>query len=349
MMMRSAGTVCVLSALLVTAACTTDVAPESKTSGDPETIAESANELVTYDLAYSANGYFPNEHLCNAASTAIKVRAPDAAGPYPVLIYNPGTGERHDDVLGMAIINEAARQGFFAASIAYSNATLPAFCGAGLGWHKARCAYSTSVASSATNVICSHPKANCAAGIVTVGFSQGGALAALARNFDVRVRGAWTMGFANRTWTGGHEPCFEQGTGGFGTNASRVLKNNRLVVFRGGHEQIAGAPIPAAWLNQTTGRTCTDATIDCRHSTEGWGWYRVTDGELDSQYNANQHCFQLAADLFFGVKIDCPGTNLNRRIDPKWGALPPALTYPSGVYKNVKWLKDKILPLGQQI
>jgi hypothetical protein len=35
-------------------------------------------------------------------------------------------------------------------------------------------------------------------------------------------------------------------------------------------------------------------------------------------------------------------------VDPKFNAAPPATTYPSGAYQNLQWLKNTILPLGNQ-
>jgi hypothetical protein len=35
-------------------------------------------------------------------------------------------------------------------------------------------------------------------------------------------------------------------------------------------------------------------------------------------------------------------------VDPKFAAVPPATVYPSGMYANLQWLKNTILPLGDQ-
>lgn len=89
-----------------------------------------------------------------------------------------------------------------------------------VGAFKARCAYSTSFnPQSAIRELCAPAKAGCSThGIVTAGFSQGGVLAALARNYDTRVRGTWAMGFADVDIFGTNQRCFDQGSGALGTN-----------------------------------------------------------------------------------------------------------------------------------
>ena len=177
--------------------------------------------------------------------------------------------------------------------------------------------------------------------IYTAGFSQGGNIAALARNFDTRVRGAWTMWFADRHLTGEYQPCLDYGTGPLGTSEVRLLANERLRIVRGGDEGIN-----TAWLNQTTGRSCGAGTTDCFAGESGSGWYLAGSSELNAALNPNKHCFMMNNSLdAWGNKVDCSNAHT---IDPLFAAIPTATTYPSGMYQNISWLKNAILPLGNQ-
>jgi hypothetical protein len=170
-------------------------------AADALVVESSSNALTTTTLTYQANdewGAWQYES-CNTTKNILLVE-PDGPGPFPVFIYTVGTLEPHDSAEAKAILNQAAAQGFVAASIDYQTDSLPGFCpGQGNGWYKAQCAYSTSYnPNSAVSVLCARGKAGgCSEGIVVAGFSEGGALAAAARNFDPRVRGAWTMGFGD--------------------------------------------------------------------------------------------------------------------------------------------------------
>ena len=307
-------------------------------------LASDAHALITLTLTYQANGQWLWFELAGCTETKqILVKEPDGAGPYPVFIYTAGTTEPHDSVEATAIIEEAAHQGFVAASVEYQSGTLPQACGSEHGWYKARCVYSTTHnVQSAVGMLCARSKAaGCSHGIVAAGFSQGGNIAALARNFDTRVRGAWTMGFADRHWTGEHQPCLDYGTGPLGTSEVRLLANERLRIVRGGDEGIN-----TAWLNQTTGRSCGAGTTDCFAGESGSGWYLAGSSELNAALNPNKHCFMMNNPLdAWGNKVDCSNAYT---IDPLFAAIPTAMTYPSGMYQNISWLKNAILPLGNQ-
>lgn len=338
----AAATVCVT--LLSTVGCTMQTGEESG-AGDSEgsEVSSVSHELITTTLTYKANDQFFVELGTCGTNKNILLKEPDGAGPFPVFLYTVGTGEPYNSAEATAIVTMAANMGFVAASLDYQSGTLPKWCGSETGWYKARCAYSPSHnAQSAVSVVCARSKAGCNThGIAVGGFSQGGAMAALARNFDTRVRGAWTMGFANRHWDGSLQSCFSFGAGAFGTNQARLLRNDRMRIIRG-----AAEGINHVWMNEPTGRACAAGTINCLTGANGSGWYLGGLGELNATLNPAKHCFMTNNPLdWFGNKADCSNTHT---VDPKFAAVAPATTYNSGAYKNLQWLKNTILPLGNQ-
>jgi hypothetical protein len=299
--------------------------------------------LVTSQIQYLRNA--PNQTACEVTGDILVVE-PDGAGPFPVFIYTGGTIEVGPDgtdfaVDTIAIVTEAARQGFVAAAVEYEDTTLPGFCNQQPGFFKTRCTYSTSSnPQSAVSAVCARPKAGCAThGIVTSGFSQGGALAALARNFDTRVRGTWAMGFADVDFLGFHQPCFDQGTGPLGTHLVRLLSNSRLRLTNGINQ---GTAILA--YNRTTGRNCSNSTTICLNGPNASGWKLALTSELNPG-NPARHCFM---QNFPGQIFNPLGCADVHTTDPVFARIPPATTFASGLFQNVSWLKNTILPLGNQ-
>ena len=323
----------VMVALFFASGCGTEVRRKSA--------AEIQSELVTTTLSYQANNQFFVEWPTCGTTKHILLKEPSAAGSYPVLIFLTGTWGIYNDTYPDAILTEAANQGFVAASIDYQVNSISKMCEEN-GWYKTRCMFSTTFHSqSALAAICARPQADCTRGVVVVGHSQGGAHAAMARNFDTRIRGAWTMGFVSRHWDGAPQPCMDEGAAALGTATKRMLKNDRLRVFRGGNEGI-----DIAWSNQTVGQSCATGTTNCLVGANNSGWYYPPNEEVNFAVNPNKHCFMEnnAVDAF-GNKKDC---NSPHTVDPTWAAVPPAVTYPSGLYSNLQWLKNTILPLGNQ-
>jgi hypothetical protein len=303
-----------------------------------ENIARATATTTTTTLTYKASQLYAQTADC-LTSKNILLKEPTAPGHYPVFIYIVGTWGHYDSAYVNAILDGAVSQGFVAASIDYQVSSLARMCEQN-GWFITQCMFSTTNNSeSALAAICGRSQADCdGAGVVVAGHSQGGAHAAMARNFDTRIRGAWTMGFADRHWDGSPQPCMDEGVTTLGKADKRLLHNDRLRVFRGGNEGI-----DIAWSNQTTGMSCAGTTT-CLNGANSSGWYYPSNNEVTFTLNPNKHCFFQSNPLdLFGNKVDCADT-----IDPKFTAVPPATTYPAGLHANLSWLKETILPLGNQ-
>jgi hypothetical protein len=299
-----------------------------------------AYRISAFELNYLSNAVngLSDKVECTARK-AIKGFEPDADGRFPVLLYFTGSWAAFDSNAAMEITKEAASQGFVAATVEYQNNTLPSFCNGAAGTYKLRCIFSGSHnAESAVSAVCSRPKADCdGLGIVLTGFSQGGAIAAMGRNWDPRIRGAWTMGYGDA-----NSPCDVHVAGTeLGSSAARVLDNERIRFFRGLNEAST-----VALLNRLSGRNCPTGATSCLNGPAASGWFRPLNTEITADLNPNKHCFfQANGKNSFGVLKDCATPDA---LDPKWVSRPTDRTFPHSVFENVQWLKNSVLPLGPQ-
>jgi hypothetical protein len=365
-----------LSALSFAAACSG--AADENPSPDSEEVASVSQGIVTAQDVYKKNGV--NSPDCNVDAD-ILIKEPDGPGPFPVFVYTGGTGEtglNGSDFSASteSIVTEAARQGFVAAALDYedSGSGLAGFgsfaidaptgrftglsCVSPFPLHrKTRCAYSTSFnPQSALSKLCGRAKAGCAThGIVTAGFSQGAVLAAVARNYDTRVRGTWALGFSDFDAQGFALPCLRQGAGALGATGVRLLSNNRIRLTNG-INQFAFFTVLQDFLpsyNRMTGRNCSTtvtggvpATTNCLNGPNTSGW-KLALGTTPPGFtpevtppNPAQHCFLTISTNGF----DCTSPNP----DPVFAAIPPAANFASGMFQNISWLKNSIVPLGNQ-
>ncbi len=201
---------------------------------------------------------------------------PAAAGRYPVVIYLHATlSDWSNNVEGQKFVQLAAAYGFEAAAFSYDSwATLNSPTEIGL---HANCMFNTASPGNAIAQICARPKANCTNGFVVAGFSQGGAIAARAKNFNASVQGVWALGI--------HGPSIPEMIAT--PTGTRVLPNNRLRINVGqgdltneaGQSDLSGP-------NSLTGQSCT--TFNCLQ-TDGSGYYVVSNSEVSS--GAATHCY----------------------------------------------------------
>lgn len=211
---------------------------------------------------------------CNVAMP-LQGSEPAAPGRYPVLVYLHGTlADWGGNVEGRLIADAAAEAGFVAIAASYDSVTVtgPAEVEA-----NARCVFGGG-AQSAVSRACAQAKADCARGVVVVGFSAGGAIAGRAANVSARVRAAWLLGV-----DGPAAPRALARPAG-----TRALPDRRLRIAVGRLDLAAG---DAAALNRITGQACRSPT--CLRA-DGSGYVVVQDFEVVD--GVADHCFWMSVN-----------------------------------------------------
>lgn len=117
--------------------------------------------------------------------------APCGAGRHPVVLFVPGTFTPYNHVFIFRVLDRLARAGYVALSADYAN-YLP-FQGCQVYLPRAKCLFDASSDQSASARACALPQADCSSGFAVLGHSQGGVIAALAADFDPRVRWVHAM------------------------------------------------------------------------------------------------------------------------------------------------------------
>jgi hypothetical protein len=237
-----------------------------------------------------------------------------------VFVYTVGTLESiTSNGAADAAVAGMADRGFVAAAVAYNTQSFSGCAGIS---DKARCIYNPTSQTSAITQLCSRAKADCSKGIVVGGFSQGSVIAALAKNFDSRVRAAWGMGQGVQYATFNLGACM--------ANGNRALTSDRLRAVNGQSDQFVSR-------NQNDGRDqaraltgfiCGANDFSCLQAN-GSGWYIVRNAEING--GSAEHCYmRLSRSNVF----QCFGSAAN--VNDQWrnGATPWSLS------SNLNWLKS---------
>lgn len=216
---------------------------------------------------------------CTAtADNRIDGYEPSAPGTYPVFAYISGTMVDHWRSDMDELVERAALRGFVAASIEWPNQnimTCPKMTA------RASCMFDQTNPSSALEVLCSRPKADCNKGVVVHGVSQGAGLAILASNYAPDVRAAWAMAIGVRI-NGIPLDCLRP--------ANRALPKNRLRATTGERDNFFGN-FPSFVRSQQkdlTGYNCGNWN-ECWDAQTGAGYDVVQGVELEDGYA--DHCF----------------------------------------------------------
>jgi len=230
-------------------------------------------------------------------------------GPYPVFIWTPGTYEVFTDALSLLFVTQMSQRGFLAVSVQYSNTETTQTCDQYSP--RAQGVFDASRSSSAINVVCSLKGANCRKGVVTAGISQGGMLAALARNYAPSVQAAYALsvGNTNEAVVPFSLPCMSK--------QNLAIPAARLTVVNGQSDPAFGTQ---SNVQGVTGIVCPAGSLQCWHpSGSGAGWYLVQNSQVtDGMAN---HCY-----------IDIGGCN--DHFDPNWSTGPSNWSLPA----NLNWL-----------
>lgn len=239
---------------------------------------------------------------------------PIAAGRYPVVVYLHGsTADWTGNAEGRAVAGLAASQGFVAAAFTYDSWLTGLWAPFMDG--QARCMFSAGSTGNALAKMCARPKADCSRGVVVSGFSQGGAIAALARNHSSLVRAAWLIGVN----TPG-EPAVLAAPAG-----SRALPDDRLRITIGRGDVESLEP-----LNQLTGQRCLASP--CLRP-DGSGYDVVEHAEVGDGFA--DHCYwQSVTTARPYSSCESPPT-----FDPGFRA--PS-TLPWSLTANLDWLRGEL-------
>ncbi|QEC48338.1 hypothetical protein FSW04_12685 [Baekduia soli] len=239
---------------------------------------------------------------------------PAAAGRYPVLVYVHGSAADWEGNLeGQAVAAAAAAQGFVVAAFTYDSTATglwPPF----MDGH-ARCMFDAAQPGNGLAKVCARAKADCSRGVLVSGFSQGGVIAALARNHSAMVRAAWLIGV---------NTPIEAATLA-APSGTRALPDDRVRIT------IGRADVDTLdALNQLTGQSC--AASPCLRA-DGSGYdvvehSQVADGFAD-------HCFWESSTPSWPYwSCASPPT-----FDP--GFASPS-TLPWSLATNLTWLRGKL-------
>jgi hypothetical protein len=222
---------------------------------------------------------------------------------------------------GRLITQLAAAQGFVALAPTYDSMNTNNLVG--VDGH-ASCMFGSSNTNNVVSYACSLPESDCTNGVLVAGFSQGGAIALRAKNYDSQVAAAWAMGVSG--------PNIPEAVATFG--GTRALSDNRLRIDVGQLDVTAGGaqPLSLSSLNAITGDNC-GAAYDCLQA-DGSGYYVVSNAQVAD--GAADHCYWMEVhDDWYSCTLHPTLAGL----DP--GFAPPS-TQPWSLITNLDWLRSNL-------
>ncbi len=247
---------------------------------------------------------------------------PSTSGKYPVVVYLHSTfGDLGGNQEGQVITQLAAAQGFVAIAPTYDSSfslSLPGVIG------HAECMFGQTTSTNVISYACSLPEADCSGGVGVAGFSQGGAIAILAANYDSRAKAAWVMGVNGPTPTIGLAP----------PAGTRALPDDKIRDDLGQLDVTAGGggPLNTSALTALTGDSC-GSTYNCLQP-DGSGYYIVANSQVAD--GIADHCYWTSVHKhFYGCTLDPTISGL----DPTFA--PPSTT-PYSLISSLNWLRSEL-------
>lgn len=256
---------------------------------------------------------------------------PTTPGTYPVLLYLHGTfADWGKNKEGQEFVKRAASMGYIAMALTYdSNQSLNE---SGLQ-RQAFCMFDQNHAANGISTVCAVSGADCSKGVVLTGFSQGAAIAAIAKNYNPQVKAVWAIGLSAYVY-----PKYKVPTdvlpAPYGT---RALPNDKLVINMGqssslGKKNLLVQDMPS--LQQLTGVNCGDS-LTCLQ-TNGSGYYvvannEVADGTADHAYWMRVNSWWEKSSLSFSLSP--------KKFDPGFD-LPSTTEW--SIARNLDWLKSQL-------
>lgn len=292
----------------------------------PQANAQTPVPVQTFTTSYSAfkpnsSTSLPPADRCTQTMNLYGAK-PTTAGTYPMLLYLPGTYGDYTDAEGKLFVQHAAAQGFVAMSVEYDSSVTNTEAG-----YKAQafCIFDQNHANNALTNACAVAGADCSRGALVAGFSQGGAISVISKNYTPNVNAVWAIGVSANIYPNNTVP----------TNAlpapsgTRVLANNKLVMNMGQTsntftKNLTIKDLPS--LKAMTGADC-GTSFQCLQSN-GSGYYvvansEVADGTADHCYwEGNGGCTLSPTDLEVGFVP--PSTN-------SWSMI-----------RNLDWLRSQL-------
>src|SRR5262249_55040259 len=116
-------------------------------------------------------------------------------GPYPLAIWTTGALASYQGMLSTTMVEGMADRGFISASVQYANFNGPESCTD--YYNREIGIYDITRSTSAVTALCSLKGANCTAGIVSSGISEGAALAVLAKNYAPNVAAVYGISISD--------------------------------------------------------------------------------------------------------------------------------------------------------
>jgi predicted esterase len=256
---------------------------------------------------------------------------PATPGNHPVLIYLHGTfAEWGKNKEGQQFVKRAASLGYTALALTYDSTG--SLNEKGLQRH-AYCMFDQNHSSDGLSTACSVAGADCSKGVVLAGFSQGAAIATIAKNYNDKVKAVWAIGLSAYIYP--RERVYSDALPApYGT---RVLPNDKLVINMGQSSSLSKKnliPEDMPSLKQLTGADC-GSNLQCLQPN-GSGYYvvannQVADGTADHAYWMRVNSWWNKSGLSF--------TFSPKEFDP--GFQPPATTDWS-MTRNLEWLRQQL-------
>lgn len=243
---------------------------------------------------------------------------PARVGRYPLFVYLTGTQMSYKGIEAQALTRAMAERGFVSVSLEYDNGAY-AYC-SGMQ-NKARCIFGKAESESAISKLCARTNVDCDLGIAVAGFSQGANIAALSKNLEPRVRGAYLMGHGHRASNFmDSSSCQQAASTALGADEVRSINGEHDGFFGGVRERVRKQ------LELVTGARCAGAA-SCLQP-DGGGYYVVEDGEVGDR--TADHCYFLDAADGYCSKF--------KGLDATWLRGDAAWSMPT----NLRWLEGRV-------
>lgn len=281
-----------------------------------------------YNPGTSWMSWLTDAQRCTKTQTIYGAK-PTTSGNYPTLIYLHGTtADSNKNKEGQRFIERAAAQGFHALAVTYDSGG--SLNEKGLQRH-AYCTFNQSHPSDGLTAVCATAGSTCSRGVVLSGFSQGAAIAAIAKNYNQSVKAVWAIGLSAYVY-----PSYKIPTDAFAAPyGTRALPNDKLKINMGQSSNLSKKtliPEDLPSLKKLTGVDC-GTSYNCLQAG-GNGYYVVANSEIKD--GVADHCYWQMVNKY-SSGMSC--TTAPTEFDP--GFQPPATTSWSMI-KNLDWLRLQV-------